>query len=162
MNGMRDKLDAVIAHEMSHVIRRDALSRCLSLLHRALFWFSPLAWWLNRHIAELAEEVSDEAALSAGAERSRHARTLLGFFKAVQDAPRRIHRQGVSIANAGKAERRLGKILAWRGAHTMRLTIHAAASAARAASFLPASRKLSHDLSEDDLSRATDYPRLTP
>ena len=58
------KLDAVIAHEVSHVVRRDALTQRLSLLHRAIFWFSPLAWWLDRHLAELAEQASDEAALS--------------------------------------------------------------------------------------------------
>ena len=35
-------LRAVFAHERSHVIRRDALTQRLSLLHRAIFWFSPL------------------------------------------------------------------------------------------------------------------------
>jgi beta-lactamase regulating signal transducer with metallopeptidase domain len=116
------KLDAVISHEMSHVARRDGVSQCLSLLHRALFWFSPLAWWLNRQIAELAEEVSDEAALSSGAERNRYAATLLEFFEAVHGAQRRIHWQGVPIANAGQAEKRLRKILTWRGGNPMRWT----------------------------------------
>ncbi|MGA2347917.1 MAG: M56 family metallopeptidase, partial [Candidatus Sulfotelmatobacter sp.] len=35
------KLDSVLAHELSHVARRDALTQRLSLLHRAIFWFSP-------------------------------------------------------------------------------------------------------------------------
>lgn len=117
-----DKLDAVIAHEISHVIRRDTLSQCVSLLHRAIFWFSPLAWWLNRHITELAEEASDEAALSAGAERRGYARALLGFFEALEAAHSRIHWQGVSIADAGQAERRLKKVLEWSGGKTMHLT----------------------------------------
>jgi len=115
------KLDAVITHEMSHVIRRDALSQYASLLYRAIFWFSPLAWWLNRHITELAEEVSDEAALAAGAGRTCYAKILLGFFQAVKDSPGRIHWQGVSIASTNQAEKRLEKILAWKGDCSMRL-----------------------------------------
>ena len=57
------KLVAVLAHELSHVARRDALTQRLSQIHRAIFWFSPLAWWLDRRLADLAEEASDEAAL---------------------------------------------------------------------------------------------------
>jgi len=115
------KLDAVIAHEISHVARRDALTQWLSLVHRAIFWFSPLAWWLDRHLADLAEQASDEAALSFGADQNAYARTLLGFFEALHTAPGRVWWQGVSMAKAGQAERRLERILAWRGAVTMSL-----------------------------------------
>ena len=113
-------LDAVIAHEVSHVARRDALTQRLSLLHRAVFWFSPLAWWLDRHLANLAEQASDEAALSCGADRTDYARTLLGFFEALQAAPGRVWWPGVSMAKVGQAERRLERILAWRGAVTVK------------------------------------------
>jgi len=115
------KLDAVIAHEVSHVARRDALTQRLSLLHRAVFWFSPLAWWLDCHLANLAEQASDEAALSCGADRNDYARTLLGFFEALQAAPGRVWWQGVSMAKAGQAERRLERILGWKGAVTVGL-----------------------------------------
>jgi len=115
------KLDAVVAHELSHVARRDALTQRLSLLHRAIFWFSPLAWWLDRHLADLAEEASDEAALACGTDRNDYARTLLGFFEALHSAPGRVWWQGVSMAKAGQAEQRLERILAWRGAVTMGL-----------------------------------------
>jgi beta-lactamase regulating signal transducer with metallopeptidase domain len=116
-----EKLDAVIAHEMSHVARQDALTQCISLLHRAVFWFSPLSWWLNRHLADLAEQASDEAALSGGADRNHYARTLLGFFETLQVSPGRVWWHGVAMANAGQAERRLERILSWRGAVTMGL-----------------------------------------
>ena len=123
--GWRDwddaKLDAIIAHEMSHVARRDALTQRLSLLHRAIFWFSPLAWWLDRRLADLAEQASDEAALSCGADRDDYARTLLAFFEALHTAPGRVWWQGVSMAKAGQAEQRLERILGWRGAVTMGL-----------------------------------------
>lgn len=114
------KLDAVVAHEMSHVARRDALTQRLSLVHRAIFWFSPLAWWLDRHLADLAEQASDEAALSCGVDRKDYAMTLLGFFEALQAAPGRVWWQGVSMATAGQAEQRVERILVWKGSVAMR------------------------------------------
>jgi beta-lactamase regulating signal transducer with metallopeptidase domain len=115
------KLDAVVAHEMSHIARRDALTQRISLLHRAIFWFSPLAWWLDRHLADLAEQASDEAALSCGADSRDYARTLLGFFEALHTAPGRVWWQGVSMAKAGQAEQRVERILAWKGNAAMSL-----------------------------------------
>ena len=115
------KLDAVVAHEVSHVARRDTLTQRLSLLHCMIFWFSPLTWWLNRHLADLVEQASDEAALACGAERKAYAKTLLGFFEALQGAPRRVWWQGVSMASTGRAEQRVERILAWKGAVAMSL-----------------------------------------
>jgi beta-lactamase regulating signal transducer with metallopeptidase domain len=123
--GWRDwepaELDAVLVHEISHIVRRDALAERLSLLHRAIFWFSPLSWWLARHLADLAEEASDDAALAAGADRTRYAETLLGFFAALEAAPGRVWWQGVSMATAGQAEKRVDRILEWKGSVAMRL-----------------------------------------
>jgi beta-lactamase regulating signal transducer with metallopeptidase domain len=114
-------LHAVIAHELSHVIRRDALTQRLSLLHRAIFWFSPLGWWLHRRLADAAEEASDEAALVSGADRERYAETLLGFFATLQETPQRVYWEGVSMAKAGQAEKRVDRILAWKGEVSMRV-----------------------------------------
>ncbi len=115
------KLDAVIAHELSHVARRDPLTQRLALLHRAIFWFSPLSWWLNRHLANLAEQASDEAALSCGANRNDYATILLGFFEALQAAPGRVWWQGVSMASTDRAEQRVERILSSKGAIAMSL-----------------------------------------
>lgn len=114
------KLDAIVAHEVSHVARRDALTQRLSLIHRAIFWFSPLAWWIDRQITELAEEASDEAALAGGADRAQYAETLLGFFAELEAAPGRIHWEGISMANGCRAERRVERILSWKGSHSMK------------------------------------------
>jgi beta-lactamase regulating signal transducer with metallopeptidase domain len=115
------KLDAVLAHELSHVLRRDPLTQRLSLLHRAIFWFSPLAWFLGRRLADLAEQASDEAALSCGTDRKHYARILLDFFEALHAAPGRVWWQGVSMAKAGQAEQRVERILSWKGSVAMRL-----------------------------------------
>jgi beta-lactamase regulating signal transducer with metallopeptidase domain len=115
------RLDAVVAHEMSHVSRRDTLTQRLALLHRAIFWFSPLAWWLDGHLADLAEQASDEVALLCGANRTDYAKTLLEFFEALHAAPGRVWWQGVAMAKAGQAEKRLERILNWKGSVAMRL-----------------------------------------
>jgi len=117
-----DELAAVLAHEVSHVARRDVLAQRLALIHRAIFWFSPLSWWLERHLADLAEQASDEAALAGGVDRMRYAESLLGFFAELEAGPRRVWWQGVSMAKTGQAEKRVDRILAWRGAMGNKLT----------------------------------------
>jgi bla regulator protein blaR1 len=114
-----EKLKAVLAHEFSHVVRRDALTQCVAKLYRAIFWFNPLAWWLNRRLAALGEQASDEAALSGGADQKSYARTLLDFLDALQTTPGRIRWQGVSMARTGQAEQRLERILSWKGTVAM-------------------------------------------
>ena len=61
-------IDAVLAHELAHIERRDALTQRVTLVYLALFWFSPFSWWLHQHLAQLAEQASDEVALDSGAE----------------------------------------------------------------------------------------------
>jgi beta-lactamase regulating signal transducer with metallopeptidase domain len=104
------KLGAVLAHELSHVKRRDALTQLLSAVHLSVFWFSPLAWWLDRKIAELAEEASDEAALRAGAGATYYAEVLLDFFAALRTAGRRVQWHAISLVQGSRAERRLDRI----------------------------------------------------
>lgn len=114
-----DKVASVLTHEMSHVARWDCLTQYAALLHRAMFWFSPVSWWLNRHIIGLAEQASDEKALSHGTDQNKYARTLLGFLETVQASPGRVRWQGLSMAGSGRAEKRLQRVLAWRGDQKM-------------------------------------------
>ncbi|HEX5433822.1 MAG TPA: M56 family metallopeptidase, partial [Candidatus Angelobacter sp.] len=117
------ELQAVLAHEISHVCRRDALTQLLSLLHRAIFWFSPLGWWLHCQLTDLAEQASDEAALAGGADRKLYAKTLLGFFARLESVPGRVRWQALSMADlsgSGNAERRVERILAWQRGTAMK------------------------------------------
>jgi len=113
------KLHAVLAHELSHVDRYDVLTQRLALVYRAIFWFNPLAWWLHAQLAVLAEQASDEAALSEGVDQKRYAGTLLDFIHALRTGPGRVRWQGVSMARVEQVERRLERILAWKGAVAM-------------------------------------------
>jgi beta-lactamase regulating signal transducer with metallopeptidase domain len=111
--GWRDwdsqKLRAVLAHELSHVTRRDALTQLVSAVHRSIFWFSPLSWWLHRRLIDLAEQVSDDSALLAVKDPSLYAEVLLGFFQSLNALPARW--LGVSMARGASAGRRIDRML---------------------------------------------------
>jgi beta-lactamase regulating signal transducer with metallopeptidase domain len=72
--------DAILAHEVAHVARRDWPSLILSRLAVALFWFNPLVWRLDREVAQQAEEAADSDA-SARVEPARYAQTLLDWAR---------------------------------------------------------------------------------
>lgn len=104
------KLDAVLTHEREHIRRRDPLVQWLALLNRAIFWFHPLAWWLERHIAALAEEACDAAVLAAGHAPQAYANYLLDLARSVTQEGRRIRTVGMAMPGAGLRSR-LGRIL---------------------------------------------------
>jgi bla regulator protein blaR1 len=106
-----EKIQAVLAHELSHVARRDALTRALAAIHRSVFWFSPLAWWLERHLAVLAEQASDDSALRTGADRIFYANVLLGFYQDLQSVAGRVRWEGLAMTRGKQAHERVERIL---------------------------------------------------
>ncbi|MBZ5621137.1 MAG: hypothetical protein LAQ69_20785 [Acidobacteriia bacterium] len=102
------KLETILAHERSHVRRRDPAVQLVSAIHRALLWYSPLSWFLHSRIVRLAEEASDDAALAAAGDRASYAAVLLDFM---QRSVRRVRWEGVAMARYGKADDRINRIL---------------------------------------------------
>jgi TonB family protein len=81
------KLQAVMAHERSHVSHRDCYLLWLARLHTSVFWFNPLAWWMQRRLALLTETISDEAAAEAIGDRPEYAQILLDFAQRQPASP---------------------------------------------------------------------------
>ena len=103
------KLDAVLAHEGSHIRRHDPAVQLLSAIHRALLWHSPLSWFLHRRIVRAAEEASDDTALAVSHDRALYAEVLLDFM---QRGVRGAGLQGVlPMARYGRADKRIHRIL---------------------------------------------------
>jgi uncharacterized protein (TIGR03435 family) len=102
------KLDAVLAHERSHILRRDPAVQLLSAIHRALLWHSPLSWFLHRRMLRTAEEASDDAAVFVTHDRALYAEVLLDFM---QRGVRRASWIGVPMARYGNVEARIHRIL---------------------------------------------------
>ncbi len=53
------ELDAVLAHELAHVKRRDHWVRLLELAACTLFWWHPAAWWARRALRRAEERCCD-------------------------------------------------------------------------------------------------------
>ncbi|HEX4277415.1 MAG TPA: M56 family metallopeptidase, partial [Bryobacteraceae bacterium] len=102
------KLDSVLAHERSHILRHDPAVQALSAIHRALLWHSPLSWFLHQRIVRVAEEASDDAAVAATGDRALYAEVLLAFL---QRGVTRANRLGVPMARYGRPDRRIQRIL---------------------------------------------------
>ena len=94
------KLAAVLAHEQEHARRRDPLVQWIALLNRALFWFHPLAWWLERQLSGLAEEACDAAVLDQGHDPHVYSECLLDLARSLEKAGTRIAALGVAMPGA--------------------------------------------------------------
>ena len=88
------QLDAVLTHEYEHARRHDPLVQWLALLNRAIFWFHPLAWWLERHLANLAEEACDAAVIRAGHSPQEYSDYLIDMAHALRRQGRRLNVAG--------------------------------------------------------------------
>lgn len=73
-----EEADAILAHEVAHIARRDWPALMLTRLATALFWFNPLAWTLAREAIQQAEEAADAHAART-VEPTRYAETLLSW-----------------------------------------------------------------------------------
>ncbi len=99
------KRRSVLAHELQHVRRGDALSQLLGLVNRCLYWFHPLAWSLPRRLALLAEEACDGAALEHSDSRQHYARCLLEVAGDLGGKRRRLALTGLAMAGSADSLR---------------------------------------------------------
>jgi hypothetical protein len=106
-----EKLDLVLVHELSHIQRGDYLIRVTANINKALYWFHPLSWWLEKRLAELGELLSDDAALFASpASRASYATILSGFMNSLDHRPYRF-RVGIAMSVSRRGDRRINRVL---------------------------------------------------
>jgi BlaR1 peptidase M56/VHL beta domain len=101
------KREAVLAHEGAHVANRDFYLLLIASFNRAVFWFSPFAWWHLARLAELAEIISDARALEVVEDRLSYAEILLDLVQHVRRVP-----MGIEMARACTVRARVERILA--------------------------------------------------
>jgi bla regulator protein BlaR1 len=70
-------VEAIVAHEVWHVRRRDNLAAAMHMLVEAIFWFHPLVWWMGARLVEEREVACDEEVLELGSERQVYAESIL-------------------------------------------------------------------------------------
>ena len=100
------KRRAVLCHEKSHIERGDFRILLLASINRAVFWLNPLSWWLCRRLTELAEAISDDAAIEAVGDSPTYAEILLDI--ASNASPVAV---GVGMARPRTVRQRVERIL---------------------------------------------------
>jgi bla regulator protein blaR1 len=70
-------VEAILAHEVGHVRRRDNLFAAIHMLVEAIFWFHPLVWFLGARMVDEREVACDEEVLELGSERQVYAESIL-------------------------------------------------------------------------------------
>ena len=105
-----ERLRAILAHESEHVRRHDTLVQWLALLNRSVFWFHPLAWWLQTSVKELAEEACDAAVIARGNDPVTYSEALLQCAESAAIAGGRVNAIGMTMPGSA-LPRRIRRIL---------------------------------------------------
>ncbi|HTE05961.1 MAG TPA: M56 family metallopeptidase, partial [Planctomycetota bacterium] len=77
--------EAVFAHELAHLQRRDHLPQALASLLCALLPWHPLTWFARARLTRWAELACDDRVLEAGHPAAGYAETLLAFVPAARN-----------------------------------------------------------------------------
>jgi uncharacterized protein (TIGR03435 family) len=109
------QLEAVLAHELCHIRRRDNLSAALHMIVEALFWFHPLVWWISVRLVEERERACDEEVLRRGGEPQVYAEALLNVCKYYLESPLGC----VSGISGADMKKRIHAIIAPHAAHKL-------------------------------------------
>jgi hypothetical protein len=81
------QLEAVLAHELCHIRRRDNLVAAVHMVVEALFWFHPLVWWIGARLVDERERACDEHVLSVFGEPRTYAEGIVNICRQYVEAP---------------------------------------------------------------------------
>jgi beta-lactamase regulating signal transducer with metallopeptidase domain len=59
-----DQLEAILVHELAHILRKDYLINLLQVAVEAIFFFHPVVWWLSGRIRAEREFICDDLSLA--------------------------------------------------------------------------------------------------
>ena len=80
------QIDAVVQHELCHVVRRDNLAAIAQAAVQALFWFHPLVWWMGARWNDERERACDEQVLARAYPPEPYAEGLISVGEFCVDA----------------------------------------------------------------------------
>lgn len=118
------QFEAVLAHELCHIRRRDNLTAALHMLVEAVFWFHPLIWWLGFRLIDERERACDEMVVTLGHDRETYAQSILDVCEQYV-ATRLACAPGISGSDL---KRRVIEIMNYKGVKQMEYTKKAVVS----------------------------------
>jgi bla regulator protein BlaR1 len=81
------QVEAILAHELAHVRRRDNLAAAVHMVVEVLFWFHPLVWWLGARLVDEREQACDEEVVRWGSEPQVYAESILKICELYAEVP---------------------------------------------------------------------------
>lgn len=81
------QLQAIFAHELCHIRRRDNLTAAVHMAVQAVFWFHPGVWFIQRRLLEERERACDEAVLDSGNDAEVYAESLVNVSRFYLESP---------------------------------------------------------------------------
>jgi len=107
----RDRIDAVLLHELAHVRRLDSASQLLAHSACALYWFHPVLWLCARAMRAEAESAADDCVLQSGVTPSVYAAALVRIAADLGKRRQPLLTFGISVMKESKIEARIRAIL---------------------------------------------------
>lgn len=162
-----DRAEAIIAHELAHLIRLDWLNLLIARLAAVVFWFNPLVWVLAWQAHELREEAADDVVLRGDVNGPDYADLLVHFARGEARASG-LAAHGVAPGKAS-LKRRVRRVLdrtarrePARGLWTAGCALLAAAVALPLAAFTPIDRMVGAEPAAPSLFHAALPDFLSP
>jgi uncharacterized protein (TIGR03435 family) len=81
------QMEAILAHELCHLRRRDNLFAMAQMVVQTVFWFYPLVWWMGRRMVEERERACDEEVLGQGRNAEIYAESILRICEFCLESP---------------------------------------------------------------------------
>jgi bla regulator protein BlaR1 len=81
------QVDAIVAHELCHIRRRDNLTASIHMLIQAIFWFYPLVWWIGARLMDEREQACDGEVIALGSAPHVYAQSILKTCEFCVESP---------------------------------------------------------------------------
>jgi len=114
----RERLHAVLLHELAHIRRRDSLVQALSLAVCAVYWPNPLVWMGARALRREAEIAADDSVIVAGMKPSSYAGELVRLADEFRAAKPALATLSLYMAERSSLEARVESVLATTSVRT--------------------------------------------
>jgi len=104
MSGLSmEQLEAIIAHELAHIRRYDALVNLFQIATETILFYHPAVWWVNSVIRTERENCCDDIAVAVCGNAGEYARALATMGSA--------RPSWAMAANGGALKARVGRLL---------------------------------------------------
>ncbi len=71
------EVEAILTHELAHIVRRDYLSNLIQSFIETLFYYHPVTWWISSVVREERENRADDLAVSWCGDHLGYAKALM-------------------------------------------------------------------------------------